>query len=132
MSLFSTIAHDSPVSARRLPKRMWMMVAGLVVTATVGVVIVNRTAAEPEDAATATNARLSHDEFIRINTTALDALIPATKADKSEDVTDPFIYINTSALDGLAPAAGASETRGETDGRVPNALEYAEQSNGPR
>lgn len=124
MSLFSTIAHDGPVPARGLPKRMWMMAAGLLLTVTVGFVIVNSTAAEPEDTATATNARLSHEEFIRINTTALDALAPATAAVKSEDLADPFIYINTTVLDGLAPAAGAIETG--------SALGYSEQSNGPR
>jgi len=108
MSLFSTIAHDGPVPARGLPKRMWMMAAGLVLTATVGFVIVNNTAVQPMGTATATNARLSHDEFVRLNTTALD---------------------------GLAPAAGAIETRGEVYGlvQVPtNALGYSEQSNGPR
>jgi hypothetical protein len=114
---------------------MWMMAAGLVLTATVGFVIVNNTAVQPMGTATATNARLSHDEFVRLNTTALDALVPATAAVKSEDVADPFISINTTALDGLAPAAGAIETRGEVYGlvQVPtNALGYSEQSNGPR
>jgi hypothetical protein len=115
MSLFSTIAHDGPVPARGLPKRMWMMAAGLVLTATVGFVIVNSTAVEPLGTATATNAGLSHDEFVRLNTTALDALVPAAAAVKSQDVVDSFIYINTAALDALAPAAGAIETRGEVD-----------------
>lgn len=117
MSLFSTIAHDGPVPARGLPKKMWMMAAGLVLAATVGFAIVNDTAAEPSATATATNARLSHDEFVRINTTALDALVPAAAVVKSEDV-DSFIYINTTALDALAPAASAPM--------------YPEQSNGPR
>jgi hypothetical protein len=117
MSLFSTIAHDGPVPARGLPKRMWMMAAGLVLAASVGFVIVNDTAGEPLGTATATNARLSHDEFVRINTTALDALAPATGAIQTQgDV--PFIYINTTALDDLAPAASAPM--------------YSEQSNGPR
>jgi hypothetical protein len=131
MSLFSTIAHDGPVPARGLPKRMWMMAAGLVLTATVGFVIVNNTAAEPLVTATATNAGLSHDEFVRINTTALDALVPTAAAIESPDVVDPFIYINTTALDGLAPAASA-KTRGEVLQVPTNALGYSEQSNGPR
>jgi hypothetical protein len=117
MSLFSTIAHDGPVPARDLPKRIWMMAAGLALAASVGFVIVNDTAAEPLGTATATNAGLSHDEFVRLNTTALDALVPAAAAVKSQDVVDPFIYINTTALDALAPAAGAIETQ---------------QSNGPQ
>lgn len=118
MSLFSTIAHDGPVPARGLPKRMWIIAAALVLAATVGLVIANNTAAEPADTATATNAGLSHDEFVRINTTALDALVPAAAAVESSGVVDPFIYINTTALDDLAPAA--------------NAPGYSEESSGPR
>lgn len=110
MSLFSTIAHDGPIPGRGLPKRMWIMVAGLILAATVGFVIVNNTAVEPLGTATATNARLTHDEFFRINTTALDALVPAA-AVKSPGVVDPFIYINTTALDGLTPAASAVEPK---------------------
>lgn len=116
MSLFSTIAHDGPVPARGL-KRMWMVVAGLVLAATVGFVIANGTAPEPADTATATNTRLAHDEFIRINTTALDALVPAADAVESPVWVDPFIYINTTGPHDLAPTASAG---------------YSEQSNGPR
>lgn len=118
MSLFSTIAHDGPVPARGLPRRMWMMAAALVLAATVGLVMADNTAAEPADTATATNAGLSHDEFVRINTTALDALVPAAAAVESPGVVDSFIYINTTALDDLAPTASAPM--------------YSEQSNGPR
>lgn len=118
MSLFSTIAHDGPVPAKSLPKRMWIAAAGLVLAATVGFVIMNNTAAEPADTATATNIRLAHDEFVRINTTALDALVPAAAAVKSQDVANPFIYINTTALDDLARAASAPG--------------YSELPNGPR
>jgi hypothetical protein len=144
MSLFSTIAHDGPVLASGLPKRMWMAVAGLVLAATVGFVIVNNTAAEPADTATATNTRLAHDEFIRINTTALDALVPAAGAVESPGWVDPFIYINTTALDGLAPATVAIQTQGDVpfiyintralDHLAPaaSAPMYSEQANRPR
>jgi len=141
MSLFSTIAHDGPVLARGLwPKRTWMMAAGLALAVTVGLVIVNNTAAEPSGTATAATARLLHDEFVRLNTTALDGLVPAAAAIEAPGVVDRFTYINTTAFDGLAPVAHAIEYQGEAPGFIHDimaALEYpparySEQSSGPR
>ncbi|MCA1737130.1 MAG: hypothetical protein LC739_13835 [Actinobacteria bacterium] len=139
MSLFSTIAHDGPIPARALrPMGIWLMAAGLALAATVGLLIVNNPGAEPDPAAP-TATRMSHDEFVRLNTTALDGLAPAAVIVESQKVMDPFVYINTTALDGLATAA-VVESRKVVDPFTyinTTALEYspagyAEPSTGPR
>jgi hypothetical protein len=113
MSLFSTIAHDGPIPARGVrPNGIRMMAAGLTLAASVGLVIVNNTGTEPGPT-TRIASRMAHDEFVRLNTTALDGLTPAAVIVESQKVVDPFIYINTTALE-------YSFAR------------YSEQSTGPR
>jgi len=141
MSLFSTIAHEGPLPARGFsPKRIWMIAAGLALAAAVGLVIVNDTAEEPSNPATAAANRLSHDEFVRLNTTSLDGLVPAAAAVEAQGVVDRFIYMNTAAFDGLAPVGPAIEYQGEAPGllhMITTALAYPPagsslQSHGPR
>lgn len=98
MSLFSTIAHDGPIPARGVrPNGIWMMAAGITLAASVGLVIVNNTGTEPGPT-TPIASRTAHDEFVRLNTTALDGLAPAAVIVGSQKV-DPFIHINTTALE---------------------------------
>ena len=112
MSLFSTIAHDGATPARGFsPKAIGMVAAGLALAVVVGFVATNsRTTAEPSDTPAATVTGLAHDDFVRLNTTDLDALVPAAsaKAIESPAVVDPFIQMNTTSFDGLVPVAAAA------------------------
>ena len=105
MSLFSTIAHEGAAPARGFSlKGIGMMAAGLALGVAVGFVIGNSgTAAEPSATPAATVTGMAHDDFVRINTTDLDALVPATstQAIESQRVVDPFIEMNTTSFDGL-------------------------------
>ena len=105
MSLFSTIAHDGAAPARGFSlKGIGMMAAGLALGVAVGFVIgTNGTAAESSVTPAATVTGLAHDDFVRLNTTDLDALVPAAsaKAIESPAVVDPFIQMNTTSFDGL-------------------------------
>ena len=105
MSLFSTIAHDGAAPARGFSlKGIGMMAAGLALGVTVGFVIgTNGTAAEPSATPLATVTGLAYDDFVRLNTTDLDGLVPAAsaKAIESPAVVDPFIEMNTTSFDGL-------------------------------
>ena len=107
MSLFSTIAHESAAPARGFSlKGIGMMAAGLALGVGLGFIIVNRTAAESSSTAAPATA-LAHDDFLRLNTTSYDGLVPAASAAALETqvVVDPFIEMNTTAFDGLVPPA---------------------------
>ena len=113
MSLFSTIAHEGAAPARGFSlKGIGMVAAGLALGVAVGFAIVNsRTAAEPSDAAIATATGLAYDDFVRLNSTDLDNLAPATVSAatiQSQAVVDPFIQMNTTSFDGLVPAAATA------------------------
>ena len=146
MSLFSTIAHDGAVPARGFSlKGIGMMAAGLALGVTVGFVIgTNGTAAEPSVTPAATVTGLAYDDFVRLNTTDLDGLVPAAsaKAIESPAVVDPFIEMNTTSFDGLVPVAAAN---GEKSGNASEEFQYwniasleypaarhSQQSSGPR
>ncbi len=105
MSLFSTIAHEGAAPARGFSlKGIGMMAAGLALGVAVGFVIgTNGTAAESSVTPAATVTGLAHDDFVRLNTTDLDALVPAASAQAIESpaVVDPFIQMNTTSFDGL-------------------------------
>jgi hypothetical protein len=88
-----------------------MMVAGLALGVALGFIIVNnQTAEESSAAAVAPATGLAQDEFIRLNTTDLENLVPAssTAVTQSRAAVDRFIHINTTDLDGLVPAAPAA------------------------
>ena len=147
MSLFSTIAHDGAVPARGFSlKGIGMIAAGLALGVAVGFVMgTNGTAAESSVTPAATITGLAYDDFVRLNTTDLDGLVPAAsaKAIESQRVVDPnFLYWNTTALDNLVPVAAAN---GEKSGNVSEeflywniasleypAARYSQQSSGPR
>ena len=105
MSLFNTIAHDGAAPARGFSlKGIGMMAAGLALGVAVGFVIgTSGTAAESSVTPAATVTGLAYDDFVRLNTTDLDALVPAAsaKAIESPAVVDPFIQMNTTSFDGL-------------------------------
>ena len=105
MSLFSTIAHEGAAPARGFSlKGIGMIAAGLALGVAVGFVIGNSgAAAESSATPVATVTGLAHDDFVRLNTTDLDALVPATsaKAIESPAVVDPFIEMNTTSFGGL-------------------------------
>jgi hypothetical protein len=104
MSLFSTIAHEGAAPARGFSlKGIGMMAAGLALGVGLGFIIVNRTAAESSSTAAPATA-LAHDDFLRLNTTSYDGLVPAASAAAIETqvVVDPFIEMNTTAFDWLA------------------------------
>ncbi len=112
MSLLSTIAHEGAVPARGFsPKGIGMMAAGLALGVAVGFGIVNsQSATESSSNSAAPPAGLAQDEFIRLNTTAYDGLVPAAPVavTKAQAAVNPFIEINTTALDALVPAASAA------------------------
>ena len=103
MSLFSTLAHEGTLTTRVFSRRglVTMFGAAFLVISTV-FVITNSTDESPVAVNTVTDS-LTQDEFIRLNTTALDALVPAVVIESQMDA-DPFLYWNTTALDGLAPS----------------------------
>lgn len=112
MSLLNTIAHEGAVPARGFsPKGIGMMAAGLALGVAIGFGIVNNQSATESSANSAAPATgLAQDEFIRLNTTAYDGMVPAASVPVTEAqaVVDPFIEINTTALDALVPAASVA------------------------
>lgn len=144
MSLFNTIAHDGTPSARGVFARGGVVIAiGLALAIAVGFSMADGGAAEKSPARTWSAASgLAHDEFLRLNTTALDALVPAAPAVTGpQGVVDRFTYLNTTALDALVPAASAvTGSQGVVDRFIylnTTALEYpplrySEQPSGPR
>jgi hypothetical protein len=66
--------------------------------------------ADPAIAAPASGA-ISQEEFLRVNTTALEALPPRLDASASSAIADRgFLYLNTVALDALrTPAVPAAQ-----------------------
>jgi hypothetical protein len=115
MSLFSTIAHDGAAPARGFSlKRIGMMAAGLALGVGIGFVIINsRTVAEPSATAKAPATGLAYDDFVRLNTTDLDNLVPAASAAATgaQALGDPTVpWWNTEAFKNLVPGASAAAT----------------------
>ena len=121
MSLFSRIAREGAAPARGFSlKWTGMVAAGLALGVAGGFVIVNsRPAAEPFPPVSATATGLAHDDFVRLNTTELETVAPASAGlTESAPAVDPFIQINTTALENLVatgslehPTARVSEQR---------------------
>lgn len=115
MSLSSTIAHDGIAPARHFsPRGMRMMAVGFALVIAAGFVVINSPKAEESSGTeTATAAGLAYEDFLRLNTTALDGLGPVAPAaeTKPQSETDRLIYMNTTALDylphrSLEPSSG--------------------------
>lgn len=138
MSLFSTLAHEGTLSTKVLSRRGLVTIVGATLLAVSSVfVIINSTDGSPGTTKAAVGS-LTQEEFLRLNTTALDALGPAVVIESQMDV-DPFLYWNTTALDALVSAT-ASEPEFAVDSFLywnTTALEYSqtpytEPESGPR
>lgn len=113
MSLTST-ARDRFVNTQPFSlKTMTVVVAGLAIVVWIGIAISG--AETPDTAGTVSSNSLTHEEFVRVNTTDLPALSgvraavePAANSPASSDTgatavaRSDFLYINTEALDGIA------------------------------
>lgn len=114
MSLTSTTTRDRFVNAIPLSlKTMAAVVAGLAIAVWIGIAISG--AVTPDTAESMSSNSLTHEEFVRLNTTDLPAWHAVESATISPAVSDTratavsnadrdayFLYINTTALDGLA------------------------------
>lgn len=136
MSLFSTIAHDSPFPASGLrPKRT----AVIVIAAAVAVAIALSVSPRPnftDSEMGPTTGQLTHAEFIELNTVAIAGLEPARAA-----VADnSFLYWNIGSLEGARPAVSAERADTElrnflywnTDSIEYRSPVYGESVIGPR
>lgn len=108
MSLFSTIAHDSPFSARGLrPKRMAIIVIAVGVAVAIAIALSVSFRPNVTDSAVGTNTgQLTNAEFIELNTVALAALEPA----KAAVADNSFLYWNVGSLENARPAVSAERT----------------------
>lgn len=138
MSLFSTLAHEGTLSTKALSPRGLVTIVGAALLVTSSVFFITDSRDESGVAVRTVTGSLSQEEFIRLNTTALDALVPAVVIESQADV-DRFLYWNTTALDALV-----GTTAGEPEAAVDSflywnttALEYSqtpytEPESGPR
>lgn len=145
MSLFSTIAHPGAAETRRFSmKNVAVGAAAVVLGVVIGLAVAaDRQTTSQAEAAQTAQVGLSHDAFVRLNTTDLEypSLAASASMAKPAVAVDPFLYWNTTALDALAPAG----SHGPGSDRVTErfwelnvtALEHptapqAERRNGPR
>lgn len=138
MSLLSTLAHEGTLSAKVSSRRGLVTIVGAAVLVVSALFVVTNSTDESPVTVNTVTGSLAHEEFIRLNTTALDALVSAVVIESQMDV-DPFLFWNTTALDALVPA-----TSGARDSDVGSflywnttALEYpqagyVEPESGPR
>ena len=108
MSLTSTIAYETTQQARGFSFRgIGLMVAALIIGAAVGITIANNPTATEAPAVPDTGMAL--DDFIRLNTTSYEGLVPvsAAAAVEAQGVGDAFIDMNVTSYEGFAPAAAA-------------------------
>ena len=104
MSLFGTLAHEGTLSTNS-SRRGLLTIVGAALVIALGLFAISKATDESPVVVNTISDSLAHqEEFIRLNTTALDALAPAAVVEPLMDV-DPFLYWNTTALDALAPAA---------------------------
>jgi hypothetical protein len=109
MSVFSTIAHGGSLSTAGWSRRGATTIGVLALLVSLGVFFVTDSGDEPPVAVNKVTPSLTQDELMRLNTTALDALVPAVVVASQMDV-NPFLYWNTTALEALVPAtSGAQE-----------------------
>lgn len=145
MSLFSSIAHLGTTKARGIPlKNLAAFALALALGAAIGAAVVDGGESDASEVSAAAATGLSHDEFIRLNTTDMDHLPPSASVNvvEPQPMVDPFIYWNTTALDNLVPAAptGTADSgnvseeflRWNVDSLQYPARKYIEQPNGPR
>jgi len=138
MSLFSTIAQEGSLPREVSPRRGIATILVVALLVSVGVFFATDLTDDSPVATDVATSGLSHEEFIRLNTTALDALIPAVASVSQMDV-DSFLYWNTTALNALVSAK--SDTQGADVGSFiywnTAALEYpqapvTDPESGPR
>lgn len=105
MSLFSTIAHDSPFPAKGLrPKRMAIIVIAVGVAVAIAIALSVSFRPNVTDSAVGTSTgQLTHAEFVELNTVALEALEPA----KAAVAENSFLYWNIGSLENARPAVSA-------------------------
>ena len=109
MSLFSTIAYDGVPQARGFSlKGIGILVAGLVLGTVVGLTIANNPTTV--DAPRASDTAMALDDFIRLNTTSYEGLVPAgsVAAITPQRVGDAFLDMNITSYEGLAPAGSVA------------------------
>ena len=145
MSLLSTIAHEGAVPARGFsPKGIGIMAAGLALGVGLGLTIVNNgTTDESSGTAVASANGLAHENFLRLNTTSYDGVVPAASVAATQaQAVDPFIQMNVDSYGGLVPAASVAATQASTvseeflNWNIASleypAARYSEQARGPR
>jgi hypothetical protein len=104
MSLTSTIAYETTQQAKEFSfKGIGLMVAALIFGAVVGITIANNPTATEAPAVATTGLAL--DDFIRLNTTSYEGLVPVATAAavETQGVGDAFIDMNVASYEGLAP-----------------------------
>ncbi len=112
MSLSNTITYPGAATGRRSWIRGGLMVAaGVVLGIAIGLAIpTGGSAADSAQTVATSHTGLSHEQFVRLNTT--DLVSPAAAASvvavEPPATVDPFIYQNVTALDELAAAMGRS------------------------
>ena len=107
MSLFSTVAHHRPMVTRRFGT-LGILVLGIALAVGFGLVGVSVSQTPGVENASVRSApvELSNVRFMELNTVALDALAPATRA----AADDSFLYWNIGSLETSAPLILASTT----------------------
>jgi hypothetical protein len=111
MSLTSTVAYEDIPKARGFSvKGLGILVAGLVLGASIGLAIASFTSAT--DAPEVSVTVMDLDDFIRLNTTSLEGIAPAGSAVVVEPrAADPhFLEMNIGSLG--YPATGYTEPLG--------------------
>jgi hypothetical protein len=135
MSLFTTIASDGPVPISTRSKRLWIIGAGIALSAAVAFLIADG-ATEPSETASASVSGFSEAAFIEANTTALDGLAPPAAVVETPAGVDSFLYVNTAGLDyparAIAPAVSDSFVEINTTGLEYAPAPYTEAARGPR
>lgn len=113
MSLFSTIAHDRPVSMRKsgLNSKRLLAMAACAVAIAVAAVSGSLTTEVTGSTERLAPGELTNAQFIELNTVALDAAI----ASKPVVDANSFIYWNIDALEGYTPQVAANQVNGDTD-----------------
>lgn len=144
MSLFSTIAHSEAAQPRGSSLRgVGLIAVGLVLGVAIGMVAAgNIQASNRTETVSATRGGLAHDEFMRLNTTALEHLSPAVSVEVvgADPAVDQFLYWNITAFEGVAQPSGQSDLGSASEEFLEwniYSLEYpavqrTEQPNGPR
>ncbi len=117
MSLLNTIAHEGAAPTRGFSlKGIGIMAAGLALGVGLGFAIVNNGTAEDSSSKAVASANgLAHADFLRLNTTSYDGLVPAASVAATQaQAVDPFVEMNTTSYDGLVPAASVAATQAST------------------